>query len=684
MKINLNDRVQLEFVVEDRVLRGLSQASVDGVTLMAPESLRLPYVESRDGWRIDEFILRNRLQAEEGALVLVCEAWGTRPPIGRKLDMFQFAFLATPERRPVRLGTFRWIFQAEARTIGNPAVRENLYHGFSYQYQFELDHPFHWVLDAGTWEVGGDPEGMRIISRHMHPCAGAMEATLSRQGAVYSTAESFIPKASNSATTVPSIPADPSLGYILPLQAQLRGAGGALIDAHYSDSAILFGYFEQPGYYRTLIEWRPGDVGIGHLDHHYFPLTCQHTTAPKTILAAPLPGLTRAEALNRWTDLWEHVADSWRGQAGVHRNDPVISYSMTWITTPPCWGHPPDDMMERMEARLDWMQQHGFNCLYTGHWGNHRGLDMPETANACEPDDYLVLPRFGGPKAFTQLCDKAHQRGIKVSMWLCFHLSLRGPTLQAHPDWVMRYDSSAPWDGNYRIMASCSLRSGFRQWLLDQLRQLKEQGLDLLFIDSYNNLSASPIDFGDPALPPHMGELLSFQGECRQLGLDCLIETVGPIGVTSCGLWPQYLASPELAYWSHYRFNARLLNDGTLDETSYFRMMANKAPLGGIASHARADLPLEPPPELPDYVGTINHLYHRLSPVMQVRTLHHDGSIEWRSPDRGTGCLFAVGSGSITVPAGFRAEPIHGTDESFGPGTHPFNGIAAFILRSKP
>ena len=678
--ITLTNGVVLEFAVDGNSVRGLAQAVVDGVPLMAPGNLRLPLVETRDGWIVDTFVLVDRSQSDDGTVTLQCEAWGTKPPIGRKLDMFQFPFLSTPRRQPARLGTMKWVIRPEVRRIGDPAVRELNYRGFSYQYEFELEHPFHWILDAGTWEAGGEPEGIRILSKHMHPCAGPQEGVISRQGRPYSTAESFRPHSSNNATTVPDIPCDPSLGFILPIQAQLRGAGGALIDAQYSRDAILFGFIEQSGYYRTLVEWRPDDPGIGHLDHHFFPLTRHYTTAAKTILAARTPGITRTDALNRWTDVWEQVATGWRSQAGVERNDPVISYSMTWISTPPCWGHAPNDMMARMEAKLDWMQANGFNCLYTGHWGNHRGHDLPDTANACEPDDYLVLLRYGGPEAFAQLCAKAHERNIKVSMWICMHLSGRGPTLKAHPDWVIHHDSSAPWDGNYRCIYACSLRTGFKPWLLDQLQQLKQLGLDIVFIDSYNNLSASPIDFRDPALPPHMPELLAFQGDCRQLGLECLIETVGPIGVTSCGLWPEYLLAPELGYWSHYRFDEKLLHDGTLDATSYFRMMANKAPLGGISDHVRSDQPQPPPPLLPAFVAETNRIYLQLASVMQVRTLHEDGSIEWRDPATGAGCLFAVGSGSVTVPDGFRAEPVHGTTKSFGPGKHAVSGLAAFRL----
>ena len=66
--------------------------------------------------------------------------------------------------------------------------------------------------------------------------------------------------------------------------------------------------------------------------------------------------------------------------------------------------------------------------------------------------------------------------------------------------------------------------------------------------------------------------------------------------------------------------------------------------------------PQPPPPELPAFVSVINKLYLKLAPLMQVRTLHEDGSVEWQNPATGEGCLFAVGTGSLTVPDGFRAE----------------------------
>ncbi len=33
---------------------------------------------------------------------------------------------------------------------------------------------------------------------------------------------------------------------------------------------MYLSYYLQPDYYRTLVEWRTDDPGIGHLDQHYF------------------------------------------------------------------------------------------------------------------------------------------------------------------------------------------------------------------------------------------------------------------------------------------------------------------------------------------------------------------------------------------------------------------------------
>lgn len=678
LALTLANGVTLDFALAGDRLLGLRQATVDGLRLIAPDSLRAPCLETRDGWLAESFRLAE-VRREGDDLVLDTEVLGVRPPLGRKLDMFQFPFIGTPQRRPVPLGRLSWRIGAATVALGHAAGRQHSYRGFSYRFEFELNHPCHWLLDAGTWELGGNPEGVTLLSQHMHPAAGPLEFRVSRQGPAYTTAEAFVPKTANHMTTVPQAPGDPSWGYILPIQAQVRGAGGALVDVQFRDDALLIGYLEQSGYYRTLVEWRPENPGIGQLEHHFFPLTTRHVTAAKTILAARAPGLTRVQALNRWTDAWEHVATAWRAQAGVARRDPPITFSMTYITHEPCWGAPPEDFFARMESQLDWMQANGFTCLYTGHWGGHRGLDMPESANACEPDDYLVHPRYGRPEVLRRLCDAAHARGIKVSMWICLHLSLRGPTLKAHPDWVVKHDSAAPWDGNYRCLAACSLRSGFRGWLLEQLRQLRELGLDMVFFDSYNNLSASPIDFRDPSLTPQFPELMALQGDIQKLGLDMIIETVGPIGVTSCGLWPQYLATPELGYWTHYRCLAKSFADGTLTPEICFRLLANKAPVGGINSHFHSDRP-QPPPQVPGFLSAFNRLYRDLAPLMQVRTLCEDGSIVWHAPDAADSLVFVPGTGSLTVPAGEVAQPLYGGAGPLGEGCHQVTGLAAYRL----
>ena len=102
------------------------------------------------------------------------------------------------------------------------------------------------------------------------------------------------------------VPRDPADEFCQAMQAQVRGTCGSLIDFQFSKHGVLTSFYEKTDYYRTLIEWRAGDEGIGHLDQHFFPLTTRHTSPPRIVLAARRPGVTRAEALNRWTDAYDH------------------------------------------------------------------------------------------------------------------------------------------------------------------------------------------------------------------------------------------------------------------------------------------------------------------------------------------------------------------------------------------
>lgn len=55
---------------------------------------------------------------------------------------------------------------------------------------------------------------------------------------------------------------------------------------------------------------------------------------------------------------------------------------------------------------------------------------------------------------------------------------------------MLRYDNGAPWDGNYGVLCAPSLRRGFRDWMLGEVRYLRDLGVDSLFIDSYHNMWA--------------------------------------------------------------------------------------------------------------------------------------------------------------------------------------------------
>ncbi|HEY3378932.1 MAG TPA: hypothetical protein VGL77_15710 [Armatimonadota bacterium] len=684
LPIELSNGVRLEFTLDGEMLHGLTHATIDGVPLIAEGSARLPYVETRDGWLISGYRFCD-IQHDGDTVILTAEALGVKPGMGRKVDFFGVPFITTPRRTPVVLGTFRWLLTPESVAIGHPGVRQATYQGFSYRYEFQLDHAFHWVLDSGTWEVGGDPDGVTIFSQHQAAIGGPMLHTVSRQGPCYTSGETFRRNTEGRADVVPDIPLDPSLGYIIPIQAQLRGAAGSFIDVQYKQDDLLLCYYAQADYYRTLVEWRTDDPGIGHLDHHFFPLTQAYVTPAKTILAAHVPGLTQAQMLNRWTDCWEHVASAWRAQTGVSRQEPITGLGLDLSGAAGVhYGSGPTDLFARWEARFDWMREHGMEYLFIGGLGHHQGEIAPMIANMCQPHDYTVTERYGGPERFRLFCERAHAAGIKIALWICGHLSDHAPALKAHPEWTVSADTGTPWDGGYRIMRACSYHRGFIEWLLAQMRDLKDLGLDLLFFDSYHNLAAMPIDYADPTLSPQIHQLWAFQAECERIGLPMMIESVGPLGVTSCGLWPEYLICPELTYWTHFRscIDARMFNDftnGTLTTAMYFRLLANKAPIG-FSVLEQANDTFEGSPDLPAEIGPMACLYQQLTPAMQVRTVNEDGSIAWCNPASGERVLFAVGTGSVTVPDGYRAEPVYGTSAALPAGTHATNDLAAYRL----
>ena len=44
----------------------------------------------------------------------------------------------------------------------------------------------------------------------------------------------------------------------------------------------------------------------------------------------------------------------------------------------------------------------------------------------------------------------------------------------------------------------------------------------------------------------------------------------------------------------------------------------------------------------------MNRTFNALAPVMQIRTLHEDGSIEWHNPRSGEHIIFVASDGELT------------------------------------
>lgn len=186
---------------------------------------------------------------------------------------------------------------------------------------------------------------------------------------------------------------------------------------------------------------------------------------------------------------------------------------------------------------------------------------------------------------------------------------------------------------------------------------------------------------------PQFKDLLALQADCEKIGLTTWVESFSPFGLTAPGYWRQYGETPELGYITHYRCltddtRSNDFTNGVLSPPAYFRMLANKAPIG-MAVMELDNLPFQGEVNIPAEIGPMNKAYNALLPAMRVRTLHEDGSVEWCDPKSGRRALFGTRS-SVTVPPGFRAEPVYGTDQALDAGTHAVAELVAFRLLPEP
>lgn len=211
-------------------------------------------------------------------------------------------------------------------------------------------------------------------------------------------------------------------------------------------------------------------------------------------------------------------------------------------------GHPPrDPWFDRFtNDQLPKLAQIGVRTVYlAAPWESeaekpkdHRfpptriGDDPPtmeEIGSPHAPWDITVSPALGGEAGLKRLIDRAHELGMRVTLWCGpAHLSLSSPTMQQHPEWPIWRSNGTPDDQDYADLVGLSLAKGFGRYELQRYQKLHGQtGFDGLLLDSYLTFGMS-VDVAQPSPHPQLNELMELERQLWAAGLrEVHIEGVG-------------------------------------------------------------------------------------------------------------------------------------------------------------
>jgi hypothetical protein len=618
----------IEIDRQDGRFNGLGRILFNGIPL---RSSRLPwtlYTESETddaAVRFESFILADtRHDAAGGAITLVLKSTGRWMPRAQQADAMGEARIKT-RRLKAPEAVFHWKFRPVTERLF-----ENEWQGLAMQVSYECaDAPIHWLMEAATWEIGGEAAGCTLIQQDVS--AIQLEQAVTADGA-FSTIEKFFTN---------------GWGGSYPMDMLPRAAGAAICDFQSKGNLALCLFAEKPGLTRARLDKHADENIIHYLDRAYFPLGAKVRAPERKLLVfrSPRP-LKRHESRNLWLDCF----------TGARRRI-LDHYGFKLEIPEPCsGGHLWDkDLKSRMSAwagplerDLPLYSELGYKQAFIhGVWDSVTSDPSPPSpGNICCPYKFEFAGMFGGAERMRRLNAAADRHGVRLMQWFSFHLSRHAPVWTEHPDWVLREANGDPWDGKYQNLWSGRMRGDYRKWFLDQVVAVNtDTGIAGIFWDSYQNLGVTGIDWGAPDKAPQADEIFHLQAGLQRMGFKQRVEVVTIFGVSQVAifgfendkfrrrLWDDFVGGDHAfalldtspAFFSE---GESPLGPGRLSPGRYFWMVAHRSVPGISADpwELQNGKTRRPGGEAAEAYARVNHLYNRLVPRMARLRLQEGGS----------------------------------------------------------
>jgi len=347
-----------------------------------------------------------------------------------------------------------------------------------------------------------------------------------------------------------------------------------------------------------------------------------------------------------WCEIFLSESARFRAESGV-KNEEVIPMANIPIDggTPGC--NPEND--RKIQGKFNdfaaetiaLCKEMNFKRVLVGSpWVSYRSRGMfvktqPDLIydSRCGIIDFEIADEYGGRKALRDFCDKAHKKGIEVFLWYPgFHLANHSRHLTEHPEWIIRKHDGSAYTYVYFHLTAISPRLEVQKYFIENLKNLKDDcGFDGLWLDSYG-FSFHTLDFSKKQGVSNAAEGIAAVRRLQEIGFKIINEDFAPFGARGSGeamlFKGQEEAAVETSIFTYYKNIPAVLEDN-----SYFRFLANKAPLTIAARHI--------PENKKETISRWNSAFNEAVKFMMHRTLlPRKQGVLWRNNDNNVEILF--------------------------------------------
>ncbi len=576
--VELSGSVSLVLPIVQGTVYGISEARLGNLALRKPEAPPLaPLLETESGGEYRACRYESSAVDDEGTVTL-------------------HTTLTSANGGDCKLN---WILKPVQREVGGLQYR-----GFAYRYEVDSGQDrVNSLADRSTWELGGDPRGLTVVTQH----AGMIDNTL-----LITEENSWIPS------------------------AELRFAYGDGFDYQFGPEGGLVVFYDDPVSY--VKNYRAGSPDWLESWDVIPCAGAEKVRSPwKCVLVAE-----RGDH-DEWTRLRDYVYDRHAEFWGIQQHTPLPLMNC-WMHWRELAQHGDRLLYNIADQMLPQIAALGFKVLAVHSvWG--RG--------GCALDFLEPGGKFGGTPALKYLCDRAAREGMIVQAWgMPAHLWQHSPLLEQHPEWLLQGPGGEPPTTYcYPDIRGVRFATGWGDYALGQWRKIREEtGLGSIWLDSYANFTHM-IRTADRAVGLEQAEnLFRFHAQLSQMGYVLYTESTGTFGIPSTSfpalnLSAQHPTLPDPA--TRYNVSGyvgagsdeaqdQALNDLLTRGDYYYRCLANKGPLWlSWPSFSKNREPWERIRQAnQDYTAVVEHMHRR-------RTLPEDRGVEWTSAEAKTVILFS-------------------------------------------